>query len=64
MVTEARCAGGDEGFDATACTAPAEAAGMDTDAPKAGDALGDGALVMKAAGALHSRWAATFCIGG
>lgn len=62
VVTEARCAGGDEGVDAAACSAPAEEAGMDTDAPKGGDTLGAGALVIKAAGALDSRWAALFCI--
>ena len=47
VVTEARCAGGDEGVDAAACSAPAEEAGMDTDAPKGGDTLGAGALVIK-----------------
>lgn len=64
VVTEARCAGGDEGLDAAAGSAPAEEAGMDTDAPKGGDTLGGGALVIKAAGALDSRWAALFWIGG
>ena len=62
VVTEARCAGGDEGVDAAARSAPAEEAGMDTDAPKGGDTLGGGALVIKAAGALDSRWAAVFCV--
>ena len=62
MVTEARCAGGDERSDAAARSAPAEEAGVDTDAPKGADALGGGALVIKAAGALTSRWAALVCI--
>ena len=61
MVTEARCAGGEEGVDAAARSAPAKEAGMDTDAPKGGATLGGGALVIKAAGASESRWAALFC---
>ena len=64
VVTEARCAGGDEAADAAARSAPAEEAGMDTDAPKGGHALGGGPLVIKAAGALDPRWAALFCIAG